>query len=135
MSAITSYEVQSALLAYYKSQPSIVSLFVSGTVQMKESQWQGVDFTYPALRVYADVYPSVNGCGPDRAVACTEIYSEQKSSKEAKIIAGTISNLLHKKVFTSNGFKFSMVRIVKEYKAERSIYAWMSKLDIEVLVS
>jgi len=135
MGAMTSYKVQSAFLAYYKSQPSIVSLLVSGTVQIKESQWQGVDFTYPAIRVYVDLFPSVNGCGPDTAKVCTEIYSEQKSSKEAKVIAGTITNLMHKHPFTSNGLKFSMVRVTQEYKAERSIYAWMSRIEMEVLVS
>jgi hypothetical protein len=132
---LTEYDIQSALIAYYKSQPSITSLLLGPTgTAIKESQWQGTSFEYPAIRVYVDVFPSVNGCGPDRAEICTEVFSAQKSSRESKLISATIVKLLHKKIFTSNGFKFIMMRVVKEWRSERSIYAWVIKIDLEALV-
>jgi hypothetical protein len=136
MATMTSYGVQTALIAYYKSQQAITSLLLTPTgTEVRESQYQGVQFSYPAIRVYVDAYPSINGCGPDRVMMYTEVFSEQKSSREAKLIAATISSLLHKSIFTSKGLKFSMVRIVQEHAAERSIYAWKSKIDIEALVN
>jgi hypothetical protein len=132
---LTEYDIQSALIAYYKSQPTITSLLLGPTgTEIRENQWQGTAFEYPAIRVYVDVYPSVNGCGPDRAEICTEVFSAQKSSKESKLISAAIVKLLHKKIFTSNGLKFFMVRIVKEWRSERSIFAWITKIDIEALI-
>ena len=135
MATMTSYGVQKALIGYYKTQPQILAFLVSGTQQIREGQFQGVDFIYPAIRVYVDAYPSINGCGPDRVMMYTEVFSEQKSSREAKLIASTISSLLHKSIITSQGLKFSMIRIVEEHAAIRSIYAWMAKIDIEALVN
>ena len=133
---LTQYAVQTALISYYKSQPTITSLLTTPTgTEVRESQYQGTAFTYPAIRVYVNMYPSINGCGPDRAEICTEVYSEQKSSREAKLISAAIVQLVHKKIFTSNGLRFFMVRVVKEYKSERSIFAWLNRIDLEALVN
>jgi hypothetical protein len=136
MTPLTEYDIQTAMIAYYKSQPSITSLLKTPTgTEIREAQFQGVEFSYPAIRVYVDVFPSVNGCGPDKAEICTMVYSEQKSSREAKLISAAIVKLLHKKIFTSNGLKFGMMRVVKEWRSERSIYAWSNRIDLETLVS
>lgn len=136
MTTVTEETIQAAFIAHLKSLPELTSQLtgVSGT-EIREYQWQGADFVYPALRVYVDVFPSVNGCGTDRAMVCIEAFSEQKSSKEAKHLSGILVDKLHKRRFIAEGLNFAMVRVVNTDKAERTIFAWMCKVNLEVLVS
>lgn len=128
--------VQAAWIAKLKGMSNLTSQMtgVSGT-EIRENQWQGQDFVYPAIRVYVDVFPSVNGCGPDRAEVCTEIFTDEKSSKKVKHMGGTIMQNLHKHRFKSQGLDFSMVRVMEQKRAERSIFAWQGSVTFEVLVS
>lgn len=128
--------VQAAFIAKLKSMPDLTAemIGVSGT-EIREYQWQGVDFIYPAIRVYVDVYPSINGCGPDRAEICAEIFTDEKSSKKVKHMGGILLAHLHKHRFKSQGLDFSMVRVVQQKRAERSIFAWQGSVTFEVLVS
>lgn len=128
--------VQAAWIAKLKALPQLTSLMigVSGT-EIREAQWQGVDFIYPAVRVYVDVFPSINGCGPDRAEVCTEIYTDEKSSKTVKHFGGILIAQLHKHRFKSQGLDFMMVRAVQQKRAERAVPAWHGMVVFEVLVS
>lgn len=134
--ATTELSIQAAFISHLKAQPSLTSQMtgVSGT-EIREYQWQGADFVYPAVRIYVDVYPSLNGCGVDNATVCIEVYSEQKSSMEAKSIASTLVDLLHKTRFKANGLDFPMVRVKSTDRADRSIYAWVCRVNLEVLVN
>lgn len=98
--------------------------------EVRESEWQGTDFIYPNIRVGLDFIPSINGCGPDAADVYLDIFAEDKSSKLASSIASTLYGLYHKKPFTRNGIRFSVVVVRKITKPERSIYAWMSRVHI-----
>lgn len=128
--------IQAAFIAKLKSLPDLTAQMtgVSGT-EIRESQWQGADFVYPAIRVYVDVFPSINGCGPDRAEVCTEIFTDEKSSLKVKHIGGTIMQHLHKHRFKARGLDFSMVRVVQQKRAERTAPAWQGSVTFEVLVS
>lgn len=128
--------IQAAFIAKLRAMPDLTAqmIGVSGT-EIRENQWQGVDFIYPAVRVYVDVYPSINGCGPDRAEICAEIFTDEKSSKKVKHMGGTMMANLHKHRFKSQGLDFSMVRVVQQKRAERSIFAWQGSVTFEVLVS
>jgi hypothetical protein len=135
-SPVTEESVQAAFISYLKSQPTLTSQFtgVSGT-EIREYQWQGADFVYPALRIYVDVMPSINGCGTDTVKVCLEVFSEQKSSLQAKHISGTLVELLHKKRFKAGGLDFPMVRVVNTDRADRTIYAWKCRVNLECLVN
>lgn len=134
--AVNEELIQAAWIAKLKSMSNLTSqlIGVSGTA-IKENQWQGADFVYPALRVYVDVYPSINGCGPDRAEVCTEVYDDFKSSIHVKHIGGILIADLHKHRFKSQGLDFLMVRVMKQKRAERSIFAWYGSVTFDVLVS
>lgn len=127
-------DVKAAMLAYLKSLSTVVAL-LSGSKEIKEAQWQGTEFVYPAIRVSLDYRPSINGCGPDDADFTIEAFSEKQSSLEADTISGTMANLLHKHPFISNGMKFPTVIVTKIQKAERSIYGWRSQIDLRTQVS
>ena len=80
-----------------------------------------------------DYLPSVLGCGPDDIDVTIEIFSEQKSSKEAAHIAAVIQGILQKKPFTFLGVNFPLVWVKKVDKPFRDIYAWKSVMYIKGL--
>lgn len=119
---------QEAWIANLKARPT----FSSGTFpeEIREAEWQSTDFVYPNIRVSLDFIPDITGCAPDKADVYIEVYSEEKSSKQAVTIASAILTLYHKKAFTQNGIKFSTVAIRKVFAPVRDVYAWMSKIHI-----
>lgn len=132
----TGLDVQAAFIAHLKASPTITSQMtgVSGT-EIREAQWQGADFVYPALRVYVDYMPSLNGCGTDTAKVCIEVHAEDKSSLKAQQLVSALVVLLHKHRFKAGGLDFPMVRVVETLHPERTIFDWSSKVNLEVLVN
>jgi hypothetical protein len=135
---VSNGDIQAGIITYIKSKTAITSL-LSKTSDIKESQWMGTDFVYPAIRVYVDFSPTIPPCSPDDANIGIEVYSEQKSSAEAQNIAGVIHGIFHGHPFQSIGaasniIKFPMVYTKQIKRAERSIYAWMACVDLHVLV-
>ena len=129
----TGNDVQASWIAYLKAQSTLISLLANNS-QVKESQWQGEIFSYPAVRIAVDFFPSVNGCIP-RAEIFIDVFSEQKSSDEASNIAGTIQKLIHRKPFTSVGVTSFMVIVQKVEHPTRSIFAWQSGIKINTLIA
>ena len=125
---------QAAWIAYLKSKTALVAL-LDNSLPIKKLQWQGDEFLYPAVRVSVDYMPSVNGCGPDDIDVYIDIFSEEKSSKEAVHIAATLQGILQKKPFTQNGLKFPMVWVKKIDKPFRDIFAWKVSMHIKGLVN
>jgi hypothetical protein len=130
---ITGNDVQAAVVAYCKTKTDLVNLLDNGG-QIKERQWQGDEFLYPAVRVSVDFYPAINGCQP-RSTIHVQVFSEQKSSDEASTIAGVIQNFLHRHPFTSNNIKFFSVIVQQVSRPERSVFAWESKIAVETLLT
>lgn len=131
-------EVQTALLAYLKAQTSITSL-LANSGQIKETQWQGEDYSYPAIRVGNDVLPSKDGCSPDGVEGSVFIFSEQKSSKQCSQVASEVSKVLHRLSFTSavNGAKFMRIYVdrVTYPKQLEGTTIWQSQVQITAQVS
>lgn len=118
-------------IASLKSKPTLTSLLLpDGAVSIKETQWQGTDFDYPAVRVAVDFMPSVNRCGPDDADITIEVFSAEKSSKQSAHIASVIYQLYHGHPFSSAGIMFNTVIVRKIHKPIRSVFAWITKIDI-----
>lgn len=136
MSSPTTEEtIQMAFIANLKADANLYPYFGTSGTEIREAQWQGADFVYPALRVYVDVLPSMNGCGTDTAYVCLEVYSEEKSSKQAKEIASYLIEKYHKRRFKAAGLDFPMVRVTRTDHTDRTIYAWHAKVNLEVLVN
>ena len=122
---------KAAWIASLKSKIQLTSLLlVQGADSIKELQWLGTEFEYPAVRVSVDFRPSINRCGPDDANIDIEVYSAEKSSKQAAHIASTIYHLYHGHPFSAAGVMFSTVIVRDVEKPIRSIYAWMSRVKI-----
>ena len=125
---------QAAWIAYLKSKTQLTSL-LSSSLQVKETQYQGDVFDYPAVRVSIDYFPSVNGCGTDDIDVFIDVFSEEKSSKQAAHIAAVLNTILQKHPFTQNGIKFPMVWVKEIKKPVRDIFAWKSCLVIKGLAN
>ena len=131
-------EVQIALLAYLKAQTSLTVLLASAG-QIKETQWQGVDFVYPAVRLGLDVMPNKQDCPPDEVEGSVFVFTEDKSSRRCSQISGEVSRILHRLSFTSaiNGVKFMRIYVVKEPYPTQSEGStiWQSQVQITAQVS
>lgn len=120
---------QAAWIANLLSEAPITSLL--GTPrEVREIEWQGTDFDFPAVRVGLDFFPAIERCGPDDAEVHISVFSDEKSSKKASHIASLIYQTYHGKPFTQSGVRFSTVIVRKVEKQDRSIYAWQKDITI-----
>ena len=133
MSTTTGNNVQAAWIAHLKAQSTLTAL-LSNSGQIKGLQWQGEEFVYPAVRVSVDFFPGLPNCF-HRATIYIDIFSEEKTSKQASNIAGVIQNLIHAVSFESVGVKSFMVDVKEVSRPNRSIFAWQSSLRVETLVA
>lgn len=133
---ITLDDVQTALLTHLKSQVTLTSML--GTQgQIKETQWQGVDFVYPAIRIGNDIIPNDKDCPPDTVEGVIYVLTEEKSSKRCSQIASEVGRILHRSNFTVNGLKFIRVTVNKlTYPTQmEDTTIWQSQVQITALVS
>ena len=126
--------VQASWITYLKSKTALTALLTNGGAnEIRESQWQGDDFAYPAVRISMDYMPSVIDCF-DSVDAIIDVFSEQKSSKEAAHIAATLLGLLHNQQIndgTTNSWHIHVERIDRPI---RDMYAWKASLKVNALV-
>lgn len=130
----TGKDVQVAVIAYSKLQTSLTSLLPTGTVEIRELEWQGEEFQYPNVRISVDFYPPINGCQPSAEIYF-DVFSEKKSSMEAATIAGVIQNIYHRKPFTLGAVKFFSMIVSEVSRPERSVYGWRSQVRIRSLLT
>lgn len=116
-----------AWLADLKSRASIVALVGD---EIRETEYQSTDWTYPNIRVSLAFRPSKIYCGPEDADVDLEVFSAEKSSKQATHIASELLTLYHGKPFESNGIRFNAVVVREVTKPDRSIYAWVTIVKI-----
>lgn len=104
-------EIQAALVSYLKSKTSITDLLTIGgssASEIREDQWKGVDFKYPAIRIRLISNVPINPqCNYSQVEISFMVFSEKQSSFEADKIAGIINDILNGHSFTSNGIAFT----------------------------
>lgn len=132
MSLIRDDQIQAGLISYLKSKDTITSL-VTGTyaVEIREDQWQGTQFTYPAVRVRLIRNTPTNNAGcRHEFVAGILVFSEEASSRECDQIAGIIGEELHGIGFDSNNVAF-VTQVTDLVPAIRSdVRVWRSEVLI-----
>lgn len=138
MTIISPYQVQMAVIAYLKGNASVTALLPDSN-EIREDSWKGADFSYPNIRV------KILRTAPNsREANCSQtlgewillVFSEQKSSKEADLIAGAISNILHGRKFSSSGVAFfsNFVEFVTGAEAIGDT-VWKSEIHLRSLMS
>lgn len=118
---------KAAWIESLKAQPTLVALVGQ---EIRETEYQATDWTYPCVRVSLEFRPSINRCGPDDATVDIDVYSAEKSSKQAAHIASLIYELYHGTPFEKAGIKFNTVIVREVTKPDRSIFAWVTTVKV-----
>jgi len=122
-------DAQEAVVAWLKANANILALHDNFPEEIREEFWQGEKFVYPNIRVACEITPAIE-CGPDECFARIIANSEEKSSKQAQTIAGTIAEELHEKTFTQNSIRFSAIRVQRISRAEQENSIWQSTVNV-----
>jgi hypothetical protein len=137
MALIRDDQIQAAWITLLKANTALVAE-VSAT-QIKESQPQLTDFSYPGVRVRVGPnIPNPIDCGQDVTVriAC---FSEDASSQQCMRIAGIIMQQYRDKSFTTSGLGQAMTftgiktDLVPAVRQDRR--TWRSGVILTLLVS
>jgi hypothetical protein len=134
-------EIQAALVAYLKADATIAAqLIADGTTvaEIREDQWQGASFTYPAVRVrmISNVPTSDrrDGCRQNISFGI-QAWSEDDSSQQSDRIAGIIGGVLHGRSFSANSLVFhtTVTNLVPAVRSDRTV--WRSETLVSGIVS
>lgn len=103
-------DLQEDIVQRLKANLALVAKLDSSK-EIKEDQWKGRAFKYPAIRVnILPIVPTQNSdCVLWRAQFSVLCYSEKDSSMEANEIAGLVLVALHNLPFTGTNIKFTMI--------------------------
>lgn len=94
---ISNHIVQAALISKLKASSTITNA-LNSSADIKEEQWQGTDFLYPAIRVKIGSQTNDRKspfCSFGYLPFTLRVFSEMKSSMEADTIAGLVNTVLH----------------------------------------
>jgi hypothetical protein len=104
--------IQKAVVARLKANGALTAKLTSAS-EIKEAQYQGRSFAYPAVRVAILLQVPLmdwEQCNLSRVTFSVFTLSEQDSSKEADQISFLVNSVLHKKAWSESGFKFLLVK-------------------------
>jgi hypothetical protein len=135
MTFIDNEKFKTAIISELKSRTVVTSLF-SSALAIREVQWQGDDFEYPNVRVRViSNEPFGNTCYHNLQVGI-QVYSEEKSSKEAEHISGIIAKDLHdNNCFAQNNIALilRLTNIVPALRLDER--TWMSEILLTAIAS
>lgn len=125
--------IQADLIAKLKTITSVVSMLPDGTAGIKELQWQGDTFQYPAVRLDLESneyeFDDQKMCNLWRAEFSVYVFSQERSSKQCSTIKGLLENFLTGLGFTGTNAKYSQLRLMDNVPAVRQDErTWRSQL-------
>ena len=129
-------DIQAALVAYLKAKTAVTSLLVT-SAGVKESQWQGTQFDYPAVRLDLGVQTPVGGGSgscPARLTISIRCYSQNASSQEADNLAGAVNSVLHGKQFSNSGIRFVVYSTGLVSAVRQDERTWRSEANFWMIV-
>jgi len=109
MTVASNNEIQAALVAKLKAETTVLAE-LSDTDEIRENQWQGTEFSYPAIRVrmISNVPLKNSDCDQTSIGVGFQVFSEDASSMQADEIAGIINAALHDKPFSQSGLLIAL---------------------------
>lgn len=118
---ISNEELQKAFITRMKADTGITIILGAGT-EIREQQWQGRAFTYPAVRLALGIQIPLVYMEPCEwsllsfSVLC---LSEQRSSKRADELAGAVNVCFHKSAWDEASYRLHKIRSVGLNSATR----------------
>lgn len=109
--------LQKALVAKLKADAALVVLLSNSDIEIREQQWQGRAFTYPAVRVnLLQQLPmfAMDPCQWFSLAFSVFVLSEDRSSFEADNIASVVNGVLHEAAWseTADDYRFHKCRSI-----------------------
>jgi hypothetical protein len=127
-------KIQAALLARAKSFATILAK-LSDTDEIREDQWQGREYSYPAYRIRIIRNEPSNDCY-QRVEFSFQTFSENSSSQQADDMCGTINDEFHDKSFSRNSIRFTGVICSNLSPAMRvDKRTWRAEAFFETIIS
>lgn len=131
-------KVQASLVAFLKSQAPLIAM-LSATGDIKETQWQGTEFVYPAIRVVLQQHvPSVvdnDNCNYDNLNFMIDVYTEDASSKNCDIIAGMVNNYLHHQQINQSNVRFFFIRSIGlDHAVRQDTRLWRASVKFKSMI-
>lgn len=119
---VANHLVQRGIVTKLKADTALIAWLTARSAQseIREDQWQGRNFVYPAVRV--DLQPQEPvGNPPCMSDVGINIYcfSESDNSEQADVLAGLVNDALARKNFSGTGYRSGIVRPVSLVPAER----------------
>lgn len=136
--------IQAALIAKLKSLTALTDLLIEGVSGIKEYQWQGDIFKYPAVRLDLESnewsFDVTGRCTSQDVEFSLYFYSEERSSKQCSQIKGIAMNSLIGRGFTQDGLKFSEIRLdrggnVPAVREDQNTWRSQAKLSTRVTLA
>lgn len=104
--------VQAGIIAKLKADTSLIAWLTarSASAEIRENQWQGRQFVYPAIRV--DLLPQTEPGNPpcySQVLFNVFAFTESDSSKDCGILAGLVDTALIRKKISGTGYDSGLV--------------------------
>lgn len=130
---IDNNELQEAIVAKLKANAALVAALAT-SVEVRENQFQGIDYAYPCVRVDMGVQvPNIPDCLIYSSPWVVRCMSQQDSSKESNHIAYLVSEAI-KKGFTYKNVKFVMIQRTLGDAVRRDERTWVAEVRYSSLV-
>lgn len=136
---ISNNSIQAALITYLKANTVLLAK-LSSSADIKENQWQGTDFIYPAVRV--DLGTQVPDGNPQCNYATlpitVQVFTEDASSLNCDAIAGVVGAILHGANFSNSTYKVTFMRLTViglVGAIRRDNLTWYSEVNARALIS
>lgn len=100
--------IQTDFITYLKGQATLSALLAGGTnAEVREDQYQGTVFSYPAIRVAVlsqDPIVEREQCDHARLTLTIRCFAEGASSRPADNLAGVVNSILHRHQMQGTGW-------------------------------
>jgi hypothetical protein len=130
---IPNNQIKADLVADIKTFSSITDLLASSS-EVREQQYQGADYAYPAVRVAVRRNAAIHNrepCDHARLLFSIHCYTEEGSSMTADALAAAVNTQYHRRYFSGTGW-YSFLRSAGLIPAARaSEKLWRAEVLIE----
>ena len=128
--------IQADLITKMKTFSNVTSLLPDGTSGIKELQWQGDTFLYPAVRLDLEdnriYYDEQLRCTLQEITFSVYSFSEERSSKQCSTIKGLLMNDFIGKSWSGVSVKFISIRLNDNTPAIRQDErTWVSQFQLK----
>lgn len=119
--------IQIAIIALLKADAALVA-GLGATARIKEAEWRGTSFAYPALRVdMTSISPQGNGACAEQWLTVEGaliVYSKEDSSLECLTLLGVVQDAIQRQRLSAAGMTGLELKIAQLSPPDREENIW-----------